>query len=39
MLKYVNNWEESIMFNGSLVALITPFDENNQIDELGIRIN
>ena len=25
------------MFNGSLVALITPFDENNQIDEQGIK--
>jgi len=24
------------MFNGSLVALITPFDENNRIDEEGI---
>jgi 4-hydroxy-tetrahydrodipicolinate synthase len=25
------------MFNGSLVALITPFDENNRIDEAGIK--
>jgi len=25
------------MFNGSLVALITPFDENNRIDEQGIK--
>jgi len=25
------------MFNGSLVALITPFDENNRIDESGIK--
>jgi 4-hydroxy-tetrahydrodipicolinate synthase len=25
------------MFSGSIVALITPFDENNQIDEEGIK--
>ncbi len=25
------------MFSGSLVALITPFDENNRIDEAGIK--
>jgi 4-hydroxy-tetrahydrodipicolinate synthase len=25
------------MYNGSLVALITPFDKNNQIDEQGIK--
>jgi len=25
------------MFSGSLVALITPFDENNRIDEQGIK--
>ena len=25
------------MFKGSLVALITPFDKNNQVDEQGIR--
>jgi len=25
------------MYNGSLVALITPFDNNNEIDEQGIK--